>query len=147
VIGDDDHGRPTWLTVAMGGAAGFLVGVVLMLVLSPDQDADTRTVTVPPPRAAQPTATTPASRPPPTATTPTTTTPTVRTVPVPDVSGEQLDVARERVEAAGLAVEVTGGGAFGVIEESNWVVASQSPPAGEAIAPGDIVTLTAERPD
>ena len=139
MIGDDDHGRPTWLTVAMGGAAGFLVGVVLVVLLSPDQDAPTRTVTAPPPRAAQPTATTPASRPPP----PTTTTePTVREVAVPDVAGEQLDVARERVEAAGFAVDVTGGGTFGVFEESNSVVATRprrrarrSPPATSSRSP------------
>ena len=147
MIGDDEHGRPTWLTVAMGAAAGFLVGVVLVVLLSPNQDSGSRTVTAPPPRAAEPQATPPTETAP-TETTPTETTPEdpVREVAVPDVAGEQLDVARERVEAAGFAVDVSGGGTFGVVEESNWVVGDQTPPPGEALAPGDVVTLTAERP-
>ena len=44
---------------------------------------------------------------------------------VPDVAGERLDVAVEELEDEGLAYEVIGGGAFGVVVKSNWRVCSQ----------------------
>lgn len=55
---------------------------------------------------------------------------------MPDVTGEKLDAAQTAIEDAGFDedVEVEGGGLFGVIEEANWVVCEQSPPAGEALS-------------
>ncbi len=38
--------------------------------------------------------------------------------PVPNVTGDFLDVARSDLEEAGYEVEVVGGGSFGVMEES-----------------------------
>lgn len=53
---------------------------------------------------------------------------------MPDVTGEKLDVAYEKIESAGFddkdAVTIEGGGALGVIVESNWTVCSQVPEAG-----------------
>ena len=55
---------------------------------------------------------------------------------MPNVTGERLDVAKSDIGQAGFAdeVEVLGGGAFGVLVESNWVVCEQSPAAGEAVS-------------
>lgn len=54
---------------------------------------------------------------------------------MPDVVGSQLDVALSDIERAGFEdeVEVLGGGALGVVVESNWQVCEQLPAAGEAL--------------
>lgn len=54
---------------------------------------------------------------------------------MPDVVGNRLDVAQNDIERAGFGgdVEVVGGGLFGVIDESNWIVCEQSPAPGETI--------------
>ena len=52
---------------------------------------------------------------------------------VPDVTGERLDVAQERLEAAGLGYETIGGGRLGVIVRSRWVVCEQEPKAGAVV--------------
>ena len=49
---------------------------------------------------------------------------------VPDVVGERLDVAESEVKDAGLGEEV-GGGTFGIMVKSNWIVC-QTDPAAEA---------------
>ncbi len=55
---------------------------------------------------------------------------------MPDVVGKRLDIALSDVERAGFddEVEVLGGGAFGVLDESNWTVCSQEPESGAEIA-------------
>jgi hypothetical protein len=52
---------------------------------------------------------------------------------MPDVVGEQLDVASSDIKRAGYEgeVEVVGGGTFGVVTESNWQVCEQLPAPGE----------------
>lgn len=50
--------------------------------------------------------------------------------PVPDVSGDRLDVAKAKMDDAGYKTEEVGGGAFGVVVESNWTVCETDPPAG-----------------
>jgi beta-lactam-binding protein with PASTA domain len=55
---------------------------------------------------------------------------------MPNVTGERLDVAYSDLDAAGVSkgdVEVVGGGTFGVVVESNWVVCEQRPAAGATI--------------
>ena len=47
--------------------------------------------------------------------------------PVPDVTGERLNVAEDRLDAVGLRYEASGGGLFGVVVRSNWTVCRQSP--------------------
>ena len=48
---------------------------------------------------------------------------------MPDVVGKQLDVALSDIERGGIddEVEVLGGGTFGVIDESKWMVCEQLP--------------------
>ena len=55
---------------------------------------------------------------------------------MPDVVGVQLDIAKSEIERAGFGgdVEIIGGGLFGVIDDSNWVVCEQEPAPGESVA-------------
>jgi len=64
---------------------------------------------------------------------------------MPDVTGKRLDVAKSDIKRAGFEekVEVLGGGTFGVVEESNWLVCEQLPATGEAIE--DSPRLTVDR--
>lgn len=57
-------------------------------------------------------------------------------VVMPDVTDARLDLALSDIERAGFGdeVEVVGGGVFGVVDESNWVVCEQVPAAGEDMA-------------
>jgi hypothetical protein len=67
--------------------------------------------------------------------------------PMPDVEGLRLDVAKSDLAKAGLVegrVEVVGGGAFGVVNESNWVVCDQQPGGGEAVGPSARVSVDRE---
>lgn len=54
---------------------------------------------------------------------------------MPDVVGQQLDSALTAIEDAGFEddVEVSGGGTFGIVDESNWTVCEQTPAAGASI--------------
>jgi Domain of unknown function (DUF4839) len=54
---------------------------------------------------------------------------------MPTVQGLRLDVALSDIKRAGFGddVEVVGGGVFGVVDESNWMVCEQSPAAGQAL--------------
>src|SRR4051812_2836092 len=54
----------------------------------------------------------------------------------PKVVGERLDVAKSDLKQAGVVdddIEIVGGGTFGVVDESNWVVCEQQPGAGQAM--------------
>lgn len=64
---------------------------------------------------------------------------------MPDVVGMKLDVALSEIESAGFKdeVEVEGGGALGVVIESNWEVCEQQPAAGDDI--GEAPQLTVDR--
>lgn len=55
---------------------------------------------------------------------------------MPDVVGEQLDIAKSEIDQAGYggSVDVEGGGIAGVVIESNWRVCEQSPAAGEPVS-------------
>jgi hypothetical protein len=59
-----------------------------------------------------------------------------RNAVMPDVTGKRLGVAKSTIKDAGFEDEVMvdGGGAFGVINESNWEVCGQSPARGEAVS-------------
>lgn len=122
--------RPaSWTSVALGVAAGFLVGVLFVVALGVGPgEARTRTVTV-------------VSRAPPLSGDETVITKTA----VPDVVGERLDTARERIERAGFDVDEDGGGMFGSIVDSNWEVASQKPAAGTLLERGSTVHIELER--
>jgi hypothetical protein len=62
---------------------------------------------------------------------------------MPDVVGVQLDVALSEIKSAGFAgkVDVSGGGTFGVVNEANWQVCSQSPDAGQPLTGTPKVTV------
>jgi beta-lactam-binding protein with PASTA domain len=47
---------------------------------------------------------------------------------VPDVTGQRLDVAEDTLDALGVHYQTAGGGAFGIVVRSHWVVCKQSPP-------------------
>jgi serine/threonine protein kinase len=75
----------------------------------------------------------------------TSTTPT-SAVTVPALAGQPLDVAEQRLDELGLDSSEEGGGLFGVIVPSDWVVCESSPPAGSAVEPGSTVRLLIDRP-
>mgnify|MGYP002079427557 FL=1 len=54
---------------------------------------------------------------------------------MPDVQGQQLDVALSDIKRAGIddEAEIVGGGLLGVLDESNWQVCSQSPGPGQSV--------------
>lgn len=64
---------------------------------------------------------------------------------MPDVTGKKLDAAYFGMEKAGLedkdAVEVEGGGPFGVIVESNWTVCKQAPAAGKVMGEAPVLSV------
>lgn len=62
---------------------------------------------------------------------------------MPEVTGLQLDVALSDIERAGFSddVEVLGGGVFGVVDESNWVVCEQEPSAGQTLTAAPRLTV------
>ncbi|NLG56203.1 MAG: hypothetical protein GX542_11250 [Rhodococcus sp.] len=67
---------------------------------------------------------------------------TAAPVPMPDVTCTNLQVAQDRIQAAGVffsrSEDATGAGRMQVMDR-NWVVVSQQPAAGELIAEGDAV--------
>lgn len=116
--------RPSWLTVALAGAAGFLAGVLLVAILGgPKGTVRTETRTV-----AQTQTLTIDARP-----------------QVPDVVGRRLPDARKAVETAGFDVDVVDDSLFGIVDEVNWVVVEQDPAGGERRSTGETVTLRVER--
>ena len=46
---------------------------------------------------------------------------------VPDVTGKRLDVAEDTLDALGLRYRTAGGGLFGIVVRSRWVVCEQVP--------------------
>lgn len=66
---------------------------------------------------------------------------------MPNVTGDQLDYAKTQIEKQGIDekdIQVVGGGTFGVVIESNWIVCSQSPQASQSLENAK-VTLTVSR--
>lgn len=66
-------------------------------------------------------------------------------VSVPRLHCRRLDVAEDIVRSKGLKVVERGGGTFGIVVKSNWVVSSQRPSAGTAVKRGSKVYLYAAR--
>lgn len=62
---------------------------------------------------------------------------------MPDVLGQRLDVALSDIVRAGFTeeVEILGGGVFGVVDKSNWVVCGQLPAADEAVTTAPRLTV------
>ncbi|MDQ3372236.1 MAG: PASTA domain-containing protein, partial [Actinomycetota bacterium] len=70
---------------------------------------------------------------------------TIETTAVPDLVGQPLDTARERLERASFEADIDGGGLFGVIDDDNWEVVAQRPDAGEQLELGSSVQVVITR--
>lgn len=68
---------------------------------------------------------------------------------MPEVVGLKLDVALSDIKRAGIdhKTEVIGGGVFGIIDESNWMVCSQEPAGGQSASSAPRVTVDRSCPD
>jgi PASTA domain len=118
--------RAAGVRLAVAAAGGFLVGVLLVLALGGGTTTKTKTVTA---RASQTHGGT-----------------VVVTTTVPQLVGQPLDLARQRVERARFDLVVDhGGGLFGVLVEHNWQVSSQTPAAGAKLEQGSTVHVDIER--
>jgi beta-lactam-binding protein with PASTA domain len=114
------------MKAALAAAGGFLAGVLLVLVLGGGSDTKTKTETV---TAAVTNGGT-----------------VIVSTTVPQLVGQPLDVARERVERSKFELVVDqGGGVFGVVVEHNWQVTSQSPDAGTKLEQGSTVHVDIDR--
>ncbi len=121
---------PGWLGVGLGAAAGFLVGVVLIVALGgavqtktvvhavTHRTTSTRTVTITPPDP--------------------------NVVAVPDLVGDSLDDAQQQLDDLDLDEQDDGGGLFGVLDPSNWQVIDTHPKAGAKVKRGSVVLLDVE---
>jgi hypothetical protein len=49
---------------------------------------------------------------------------------VPDVTGKRLDLAESKLDELGIGHKEIGGGTFGVVVASNWIVCDQDPKSG-----------------
>jgi len=117
--------RPSYAELALAAATGMLVGVLIALAIGAASPPETQTVVQ--------TVTTPERD------------PSARPATIPDVVGERLDIATDRIRRERLIVKVEGGGILGVIREQNWEVVTQEPPAGKATETGSTVQITIER--
>lgn len=118
-------------SIALGAGCGFLAGVLAVVALG-GAGGETRTVT----RATTVTVTSP--------TLTTGGTVIVRTA-VPELVGERLDVAKDRLDRAGFDPDVEGGGLFGIVTESNWQVVTQQPGPGVMLEQGSSVQIRVEK--
>lgn len=117
--------------LALGAGCGFLAGVLAVVALG-GAEAGTRTVTE--------------------ARTVTVASPTitnggtviVRTA-VPELVGQRLDVAKDRLDRAGFDPDVEGGGVLGIINDSNWQVVTQDPGPGVMLERGSSVEIRVEK--
>jgi beta-lactam-binding protein with PASTA domain len=67
---------------------------------------------------------------------------TAQPKPVPDVRGQRLDLAEDRLDVRGLDYEEIGGGNLGIVIRSHWWVCDQAPAPGRL---GKTVKLVVER--
>jgi hypothetical protein len=66
-------------------------------------------------------------------------------VPVPPLVGQRLDEASAMLQQARLRREVDGGGVFGVLDESAWMVCSTTPAAGDRVERDAVVVVHVDR--
>jgi hypothetical protein len=111
------HWAPGWLPIAIAGAAGFLLGVVVLVLVRGvvHDEVRTRTHTVVKTRTV------------------------VEQPKVPNVVGMTLGEASDALAAKGYQVDARGGGFFG--PDSGDTVNSQAPEAGAVVAGGATITL------
>lgn len=112
-MNDGARWAPGLLTLGIAGAAGFLLGVVVLVIARGVVHDEVRTVTRTVEVLVQP--------------------------QVPDVVGETVDDAERTLRDAGYGVRVVGGGLFGA--SGDETVVDQEPAAGAAVGGGATVTL------
>ena len=114
------------LGLALGVATGFLFGVLLVAVLGGAKPViQSRTITVPATQATGGTV--------------------VVSTRVPNLGGQPLDLALNRLQRSRFTADVQGGGLFGVVEEANWRVVAQSPRPGIMLEQGSQVRVRIAR--
>jgi hypothetical protein len=64
---------------------------------------------------------------------------------VPPLTGVRLDDATALLQEAHLRREVKGGGVFGVLDDSAWVVCKSKPREGEVVARDSVVSVQVKR--
>lgn len=64
---------------------------------------------------------------------------------VPDLVGERLDIAKDRLARSKFEADVEGGGVLGIVVERNWEVVAQRPAPGTVFEQGSTVRLDAVR--
>ena len=112
------------MKVAVAAGGGFLAGVLLVLALGAGGSAHTKTVTAAITNGGS----------------------VIVSTTVPQLVGQPLDVARQRLERARFELAVDqGGGVFGVLVEGNWQVIKQSPAAGTKLEQGSTVHVDVDR--
>ena len=117
--------------LAVGTACGFLAGVLVVIAVG-SGGGDTKTVT------RERTVTVVSN-------TVTNGGTVIVTTAVPDLVGERLDVAKDRLHRAGFDPDVEGGGTFGIIVDSNWEVVTQDPGPGVQLERGSSVHIRVEK--
>jgi hypothetical protein len=117
--------------IALGTASGFLAGVLVVVALG-GADAETRTVTHAETITVVPTTITNGGT-------------VIVTTAVPPLVGERLDVAKDRLQRAGFDPDVSGGGLFGILQDSNWEVVTQDPGPGVMLERGSSVHIRVEK--
>ena len=65
---------------------------------------------------------------------------------MPSLTGQPLDVAERRLDDLGLRSSEEGGGLFGVIVPSDWVVCATAPGPNTVVRPDSTVRLSIDRP-
>ena len=116
-------------SLVLGAACGFLLGVLVVVAFDDDNTevvTRNRTVTV-------------------VQTTQTTGGTVIVKTAVPQLVGERLDVAKDRLDRAGFDPDVEGGGILGIIRDSNWEVVTQDPGPGVLLEQGSSVHVRVER--
>jgi hypothetical protein len=114
------HWVPGWVTLGIAGAAGFLLGVVVLVLARGVVHDTTKTVARVRTHVV-----------------------TVEVTPkVPNVVGQSVGDARETLEGKGYHVVVTGGGFFSGPSDDD-TVRSQEPAAGAEVSGGATVTVDA----
>jgi hypothetical protein len=66
-------------------------------------------------------------------------------VVVPSLVGMRLDDASAALANANLSREIDGGGLFGVLDDTAWMVCDTTPEAGTEVAPGEVVVVHVDR--
>jgi PASTA domain len=119
---------PGWVGAALGAAAAFLIGVLLVVALGGGRHTVTRTKTVTVPATITGGGT------------------VIVSTRVPALVGQRLDIAKTRLKRARFDVAVRGGGILGILRDHNWVVVSQDPAAGTLLEVGSTVHVDVSRP-